>query len=312
MTNQTDDLLRLQQDVSRKKRLESKLAELREQRRIFDRKVIDLRVDYRIEQEDVERLEGRSLANFFYNVFGKLEGMKDKERREAYAAKVKLDAAVREMEALDVQISEITQELFSLSNCEKAYADALEQKRIAVRSSASPAAAQMLELEERMGALKTHKKEVEEAIDAGRNALSIAEGILRSLEQAENWNTWDLIGGDGIITHMAKHSHLDDAQENVERLQVQLCRFKTELADVRINSDMKVNIDGFLQFADYFFDGLFADWAVGERISQSQNAVYRVKSQIREALNKLSAMQSATEQELATLKAQLEALLIST
>jgi len=33
---------------------------------------------------------------------------------------------------------------------------------------------------------------------------------------------------------------------------------------------MQVNVDGFLRFADYFFDGLFADWAVLDRINQSQ------------------------------------------
>ncbi len=59
-------LAQLQQKVAEKHRLEAKLRELREQRKEFDRKVISLRVAYRQEQEDVEKLEGRSLANYFF------------------------------------------------------------------------------------------------------------------------------------------------------------------------------------------------------------------------------------------------------
>ena len=58
---------------------------------------------------------------------------------------------------------------------------------------------------------------------------------------------------------MYKRQELDDAQEQIEQLQVELRRFKTELADVEIAADLQVTVDSFLQFAAFFFDGLFAD-----------------------------------------------------
>lgn len=70
-----------------------------------------------------------------------------------------------------------------------------------------------------------------------------------------------------MLSDMVKHSHLDEAQQRVKYLQVQLRRFKTELTDVTIHADIQVSIDGFLRFADYFFDGLFADWAVLDKIN---------------------------------------------
>ena len=88
----------LQQKVALKKQLEAKLSDLRDQRRVFVKKTIELRVEHRSEQEDVEKLEGRSLANYFYQVIGKLE-----ERREASAAKIKLDAAERELAAVTLR-----------------------------------------------------------------------------------------------------------------------------------------------------------------------------------------------------------------
>ena len=129
------------------------------------------------------------------------------------------------------------------------------------------------------------------------------------MDSAEGWGTWDLLGG-GLLADMAKHSHLDEAQGAIERLQSQLRCFKTELADVTIHADMQVNVDGFLRFADYFFDGLFADWAVMDKISQSQSQVQSTKNQIDSVLSRLNSMMSAAEREQAQTKSQLDALVL--
>ena len=131
--------------------------------------------------------------------------------------------------------------------------------------------------------------------------------MLSSLDSAEGWGTWDLFGG-GLISDLAKHSHLDEAQGAIEHLQSELRRFKTELADVTIHADMQVNVDGFLRFADYFFDGLFADWAVLDKISQSQSQVQNTKSQIEGVLSRLNSMMQAVEQEQAQIKNKIDTL----
>lgn len=311
MINYDNDLIQLQQKVALKKQLEAKLNDLRNQRKVFDKKVIELRVEHRSEQEDVEKLEGRSLANYFYQLFGKLDEKLSEERREASAAKVKLDAAERELAAVDCEIEEIQSQLQELYGCEQDYAAALEAKRNVVKSSGTPTAAQILELEERIAFLESQKKEIREAISAGHSAMGTADSVLSELEDADGWNTWDMLGGGGIITHMAKHSHLDEAQEKVEQLQGKLRRFKTELADIDIHADMQVSIDGFLRFADYFFDGLFADWAVGDKISESLSSVQRVKGQISSALSKLESMEENANREIQSLNAKIEELIVN-
>ena len=304
-------LSELQQKVALKKQLEAKLNDLRNQRKVFDKKVIELRVEHRSEQEDVEKLEGRSLANYFYQLFGKLDEKLSEERREASAAKVKLDAAERELAAVDCEIEEIQSQLQELYGCEQAYTAALEAKRNAVKTSGTPTAAQILELEEKIAFLESQKKEIWEAISAGHSAMGTADSVLSELEDADGWNTWDMLGGGGIITHMAKHSHLDEAQEKVEQLQSKLRRFKTELADIDIHADMQVSIDGFLRFADYFFDGLFADWAVGDKISESQSSVQKVKGQISSALSKLERMEKDADAQIHSLEAKIEEMLVN-
>ena len=301
-----DDLFALQQKVAQKPLLESKLYELHTQRRQYDNQVISLRVASRKEQEDVEKLEGRSLANYFYQVIGKLDDKLDQERKEAYAAKVKLDAAERELAGIESDIKGIQEQITDVLVAEARYKDALELKRRQLKDSGTQVADQILSMEERIAALQAQKQEIKEAISAGYSARSTADRILSELEDADGWNTWDILGGGGIITHMAKHSHLDEAQDLVQELQSQLRRFKTELADIQISANMQVNIDGFLRFADYFFDGLFADWAVGDRISQSLSSVSNTKSEINRMLDKLNDMEKAVDQKIQQKKTKLE------
>ena len=104
----------------------------------------------------------------------------------------------------------------------------------------------------------------------------------------------------------AKYGHLDDAQEQIERLQVALRRFKTELADVEIDADVQVTVDGFLKFADFFFDNLFTDWAVLDRIGQSQQQVRDTRRQIERVLARLKRMAAAQDSQMEDERERLE------
>ena len=311
LCNMADTLFELRQKVAMKPSLEAKLRELQSQRKIYDREVVSLRIDFRKEQEDVEKLEGRSLANYFFQIIGKRDDQMAKERQEAYAAKVKLDAAERELAGIESDISDIRGQLNGIQIAEAQYWDELKQKRAALSVSGTETADRIVEIEQKITAMEAQKREIKEAISAGISARSTADRILSELDSADSWNTWDLFGGGGIITHMAKHSHLDSAQDLVSELQSRLRRFKTELADIQITANVQVNVDGFLRFADYFFDGLFADWAVGDKINQSMNSVSSTKSQISRMLDKLSSMEKAADHEIARLKLQLDDLVVN-
>lgn len=305
-----DVLSELQQKIARKPSLEAKLRELQNQRKEFDRGVISLRVTFRQEQEDVEKLEGKSLANYFFQVVGKLDDKLDQERKEAYAAKVKLDAAERELAGIEADVLDLQRQLNEIHVAEVEYQAALERKYATLKASGTETAERIMEMEQKIAAMEAQKREIKEAIYAGYSALRVADRILSELDSADGWNTWDMLGGGGIITHVAKHSHLDSAQDLVSELQGKLRRFKTELADIQIAANMQVNIDGFLRFADYFFDGLFADWAVGDRISQSRSSVSETRYKISHTLDRLSNMEQAADSEITKLKLQLDDLVV--
>lgn len=310
MTYYDQQLRQLQAQCSRKKQLEAQVCELHSQRGALESQVRELQAVMQKEQADVERLEGRSLAAFFYQVIGKMDEHLTKERREAYAARVKYDAAARELADTEDDLRRSEEELTLLHGCDSQYEAVLQEKAEAVKAAGGPTAAEILRLEERKAFLTSQKKEVEEAVWAGDAALSTIQSVLESLDSAEGWGTWDLFGG-GLVADLAKHSHLDAAQFAVEQLQSQLRRFKTELADVTIHADVQVNVDGFLRFADYFFDGLFVDWAVLDRISQSKSQVQSTQSQIEEVMARLQAMLQNADGELAQIDQQLDERVLS-
>lgn len=292
------------------KPLERKIWELREQFRHYEQEVMGLKVSYGKECGDIGKLEGRSLANYFYQVIGKLDDKLDKERQEAYAAKVKLDAAELELQNIRRDISNVQSQLDAARTAGYLLEQALKQKQEELRKSGSETGNRILALEQNLAELEARKKEIREAVSAGYRAKSVCDRILGELDSADGWNTWDLIGGGGIITHVAKHSHLDEAQELVSVLQDRLRQFKTELADIRISVATQVNVDGFLRFADYFFDGLFADFAMKEKIDRSHGSVSHTKRQIEKVLDQLTELEKTTDRELAQRKTELEALLM--
>ena len=307
MTYYDEKLQQLQEQMARSKQLEAMIKELRNQRDSLTAQVRELESIKLEEQADVDRLEGRSLAAFFYNVIGKMDEQLDKERQEAYAARVKYDAAARELEGVEADLRRYESELSALRGCEHRYDEVLKEKADAIKAAGGSNGEEILKLEERNAFLESQKKELQEAISAGNAALSTTQQVLSSLDSAEGWGTWDLFGG-GLVADLAKHSHLDEAQGDIEQLQSQLRRFKTELADVTIQADMQVNVDGFLRFADYFFDGLFADWAVLDKINQSQSQVQNTKSQIAGVLSRLDSMMRTLEQEQVQIKSKLDTL----
>jgi len=307
----TDNLQDLQRKVAMKPHLEDKLHELHQQRRQYGDHVISLRVAFRKEQKDVEKLTGRSLANYFYQVIDKMDDKLDQERKEAYAAKVKLDTAERELAGIESDIKAIQAKIAKVLVAEARYQKSLEAKRMQLKVSDTEIADQILALEEIIAALQVQKQEIREAISAGYNARGTAERILSELENADSWNTWDIVDVGGLYTHMVKYRHLDEAQNLVQELQSQLRRFKTELIDIQISANMQVSIDGFLRFADHFTDDLFADWAVAIKIRKSMSSVSDTRSQINHMLDRLSDMEKSADQKIEETRKKLEQLVLN-
>lgn len=287
MENYNERLEQLREKMARRRRLNAEVSTLEERRASLAQRVQQLKEETYKEQLDVDQLENFSAAKLFYQIVGKLDERLEKEQAELYAAALRYDSARQELQSVESELDSRRRELSLLEGCEREYERLLAEKARVLREDPnSPSARRLLALEERQAQLSAREKELNEAIRAGYDALSDIGTIEESLSSAEGWGTWDVFGG-GLISDMAKYSHLDEAQRQINTLQRSLSRFRTELADVDIRMDIQIEVDSFLRFADYFFDNIFTDWAVLDRIRNTQSQVQQAGGSVRTLVSRL-------------------------
>ena len=287
MENYNERLEQLREKMARRRRLNAEVSTLEERRASLAQRVQQLKEETYKEQLDVDQLENFSAAKLFYQIVGKLDERLEKEQAELYAAALRYDSARQELQSVESELDSRRRELSLLEGCEREYERLLAEKARVLREDPnSPSARRLLALEERQAQLSAREKELNEAIRAGYDALSDIGTIEESLSSAEGWGTWDVFGG-GFISDMAKYSHLDEAQRQINTLQRSLSRFRTELADVDIRMDIQIEVDSFLRFADYFFDNIFTDWAVLDRIRNTQSQVQQAGGSVRTLVSRL-------------------------
>ena len=171
----------------------------------------------------------------------------------------------------------------------------MKERKEALAQSDTPAGEEIRRLQDIIASQTARKKELLEAIEAGNRAKGIADQVGEHLSEASSWGTFDLLGG-GLLSDLAKHDHIDQAQKLVEALQVQLRRFNTELADVNQRIDATpVVIDSFTKFADFFFDDIFSSLSVSKKIDTSIGNLNQTRLQIERMLDRLQPMLAQTE-----------------
>ena len=116
------------------------------------------------------------------------------------------------------------------------------------------------------------EKEIQEAVDSGERALVSLRTAQEKLNSARNWGIFDMLGG-GLLADIIKHSKMNDASAYLEEAKRDLLVFQKELQDVQGTIDLKVDVDGFLTFADFFFDGIIMDYVVQSKIAEARRQI---------------------------------------
>ena len=304
MSEKTKRLRCLQEQKQRRVHLESLRSELTKQQRELSEKTINLKAAMVNEQADVDRLERGGLVSMFYELLGSKEKKLEKEQQEAYAARMKYETAVREQGDVESRLRRANEDYSALAACEKEYDSLLAQLLAEIKAGGDVRREQVLGIEQEIGQHNEVIREITEAIAAANEASSAADEVLHHLSDAEGWATWDLFGG-GLLSDIAKHSALDAAQNAVNVLQSKLRSFKTELVDVNVEANVQISLDGFLGFADFFFDGFFMDYAVMDHIEKAIAEVRCTKNSIKSVMNILRTMQAEREAKIHTLQERL-------
>lgn len=139
---------------------------------------------------------------------------------------------------------------------------------------------------------KDMEKEIMEAVAAADMTLKSLDEAAEYLSKAADWGIWDMLGG-GLFGTFMKHSRMDDAKHAMELARTRMRRLKRELLDVELPGEFKLDVGDFLTFANYFFDGLIADWMVQSRIKDAAGQVEEARRRIEQIRSQLYDMKAA-------------------
>ena len=78
-----------------------------------------------------------------------------------------------------------------------------------------------------------------------------------------------------------------------------------------IRTGVQVEVDSFLRFADYFFDNIFTDWAVLDRIRRTQSQIHEVDGSVRTILYRLEQDLDQCQRDSEAVRQELEDFLVN-
>ncbi|MDO4520214.1 MAG: hypothetical protein Q4D59_02800 [Erysipelotrichaceae bacterium] len=136
-----------------------------------------------------------------------------------------------------------------------------------------------------------YEKEVAEAVNAANDALYHLTNAEEVLNKARNWGIADIMGG-GLIITAVKRQRMKEASYELSKAKKAMNQLNRELLDLDGWATMDVQMDDFLEVADYLFDNFFTDMMSQSRINNARNQVRNAIEQVEGILDALSDLQA--------------------
>ena len=271
------EITKVREKIRTRDKLKQRINKLKIELRDEEKRLEDLKIKLVKEQKDVELLEGKTLSSLIQTLIGNKQEKLEIEKEEYIVAKIKYDECKNKVNTLIIQINHINYKLEELEN-------------IALHRIIDKISNTNLDI-----------KEISEAYSAGNKLLTTVYDTINFLQKAQSWGTFDMLGG-GMISTLIKHDYLDEAKRNSYKIKTYISSFKMELEDINLNLNINGNLDSFLTFADYFFDGLFVDWYVQSNINNALNNAKELEQNVINILQKLENQKKIANEKLYKLK----------
>lgn len=254
----------------------------------------------------LDKLEGFSFMNMIRTWTGQQDDLRAEKIDKAAILELKIKEAEKMLKDLTFDFEQVNQKLKQIN--EKQLQEALNILHIKKKNYLQlhePKVAQKIEqLANEEFITKQLISEIQEAEDAGDIALTKLGQAAASLHSASGYSTWDTFFGGGLIATHLKHDALDKTENYLHSAQIALQRFHNELLDVQDMStkSLQIETDGFVKFADYFFDDIFSAWSVHSKISTAREQVSRVQDDVHNTVRRLQEKHNRALEYLETLQ----------
>ena len=291
--------------------LQSELVAEQEAVRTLRRRVDEAR-------DDLSKLQRSSVRSFFARVRGRRDDVLAVERRELTFVEAELATHQSAMRRLSAQFDAARDEAHELAAAEARLAAVTEQRERVVASGGDERAARLRDLATELSAHRAVRDEVRAARDTAFLAVGALDRAIESLGIAEGWSAFDTFAGRDGLAHAnwvagnAKHGQLDRAVEPLAEAHASLLRLRAELTDVSADTIHRPNIrtpSVGLATMDIWFDNVFSDLMVHDRIASSISELERAKQSVDELVAELEPREAVLAERVARLEADRDALL---
>jgi hypothetical protein len=222
------------------------------------------------ETAEVEALESFSPTRIWAALRGSRDDDLDRERAEQQAAEYAAARADAVLQAARDEVRRAETELAALGDVAGRRARALQAKEDWLVVAGGAASGELTRIAGELAGGQAQDKELVEAASAGEVAAACLARAGELLGKAGDWASYDTFFGGGMFSDAMKYDRMDQAQRLLHEADLALRRFAHELADVGVRPAVEgLAVDGLTQALDVWFDNIFTDWSVKNRISEA-------------------------------------------
>ena len=239
---------------------DSIIKKLEESISIKDELMIQMDEYYKIfikEKKDVDDLENATLTSYFYEFLGKKEEKLNKERKEAYEAKLKYNSMKYQLDSIEVTIKNYNEQLKYLDDYKDEYDRLIEEKVNQINQL------EIYELYKNVQISVHKQKELNDSICLGNECLEVTKNLFFKLRDANDYAARTYLGDNIFRTnHYNKYQCLEEAQELLDVLKSKLNLFKFDTKEFIIDFFIEKEDEEL----DYWLDSRCIEYAIKEKI----------------------------------------------
>ena len=254
-----------------------------------------------VQSAELRKLETFSPTRIWAALRGNQATELERERAEQDAQEYAVAVADAKATTLRAELAAVEHARDQLGDVQARLSRALEAKEAWIVASGRGPAQELAETASALGAARATAKEVQEALAAADYALAALGAAEESLGSAGSWSTYDTFFGGGLITDMVKYDRIDTAEQHMRGADAALRALSRELADVGLSGVGGVEVTDMTKLFDVWFDNIFSDWSVRNRISEAASRIAQASGPVADVRRLLLARATELDAELARL-----------
>ncbi|WP_152365761.1 hypothetical protein [Microlunatus speluncae] len=250
--------------------IKGQIDSLQQQHQAAQEQLAQRRGELRDEARDVDKLEKFSLTKIIAGVRGSRATDLEREQAEARAAELRVAEAQARCDALHAEWDQLAERGRALGDVDARFRESQAVKEQWLATQGGPGAQRLAGLAEERGRLQAEHRELAEADRAAGDASQALGELNDILDNAAGWSTYDTFFGGGMVSSLVKQDKLDQASAAAAQANQQLARLSRELADVGGGTVEALDVGDMTRFLDVWFDNIFTDLSVSNRIEEAK------------------------------------------